>query len=253
MVTSNIPLNKLNHPNFKTFLEKYCKKEIPDESSIRKSTLDKVYLETISKIKTQLENNFIYFVVDETTDVCGRYIANLLVGVLSEKTPSKPYLIAVKELEKTNNVTISRFIHESLTNIFLPNSIPYNKIVIMLSDAASYMVKAATHLKVFYPNLIHCTCVAHGINRVAEEVRNQFPLVNDLINNMKKVFIKAPLRVQIYREALPGVPLPPKPVITRWGTWLDAALFYFKYIEEIENVISQFDDNSSAAVKEIQS
>jgi hypothetical protein len=78
----------------------------------------------------------------------------------------------------------------------------------MLSDAAPY---------IFFTHLIHTTCLAHGINRVAEEVRNQFPLVNELISIVKKIFVKALLRVQFYKETLPNLPLPPQPVITRWG------------------------------------
>lgn len=204
MVESNIPFNKLSSASFKVFIEKWCKKQLPerDESTLRKTTLDQCYNETISRIKAPLQNNFIYIVVNETTDVCGRYIANLLIITLNEDVGGSPYLVTVKELEKPNNVTICRFIQEILTNIFLPNAIPFDKIVLMLTDAASYMLKAALHLKVFYPNLVHCTCLAHGVNRVA--FRNQFPLVNDLINTMKKVFIKAPLRVQVYREKLPN-------------------------------------------------
>lgn len=46
--------------------------------------MDKCYTEIISTIKTRLEIRFIYIAVDEKTDVCGSYIANLLVGILSE-------------------------------------------------------------------------------------------------------------------------------------------------------------------------
>jgi hypothetical protein len=42
-------------------------------------------------------------------------------------------------------------------------------------------------------------------NRVAEHIRNEFPDVNVLISSVKKVFIKSPLRVQLYREKLPNV------------------------------------------------
>lgn len=87
-------------------------------------------------------------------------------------------------------------------------------------------LRTGQNLKVFYKNLPHNTCLAHGVNRVAEEIRQQFPLVNNLISNVKKVFLKAPLRVQVYKEQLPNTPLPPQPVLSRWGTWLDAALFY---------------------------
>jgi hypothetical protein len=48
-------------------------------------------------------------------------------------------------------------------------------------------------LNFFYKKLIHCTCLAHGINRIAETIRLQFPLVNELVKSGKKIFVKAPL------------------------------------------------------------
>ncbi|CAH1113268.1 unnamed protein product [Psylliodes chrysocephalus] len=120
------------------------------------------------------------------------------------------------------------------------------------ADAAAYMLQAAINLKIFYPKLIHCTCVAHRVNRIAEEIRNLFPLVNHFINYMKKVFLKAPLRVQMqmYKEKLPGVPLPPKLVITRWETGLEAVFSYFEHCDEIQLVMSEFNDNISEAIRE---
>lgn len=96
----------------------------------------------------------------------------------------------------------------------------------MLSDAAAYMVKTATNLKVFYPNVCHCTCLAHGLNRVAETLRQQFPLLNELIKNEKKYLSKRLCGYNFFKERLLNTPLPPEPVLTRWGTWLDAALYY---------------------------
>jgi hypothetical protein len=69
------------------------------------------------------------------------------------------------------------------------------------------MLKIAKALKVFYPNLIHVTSLAHGLHRIAEKIRAQFPAVNDLIASGKKLFLKAPARVQFYNDCLPEVPL----------------------------------------------
>lgn len=67
-------------------------------------------------------------------------------------------LFAYFLLEKTNNVSISWLIQESLSNniFILPNTIPSDKIVLILIDAAAYMVMIKTwiFLKIFYPNLI---------------------------------------------------------------------------------------------------
>jgi hypothetical protein len=92
-------------------------------------------------------------------------------------------------------------------------------VLLLYLDASAYILKAATALKVFYQNLIHFTCMAHGL-RVAEEVTSNFPDVNKLISSTKKVFVKAPQRVQRYRNELPDVALPPEPVLTRRGIWI---------------------------------
>ena len=83
MSKANIPLNKLTNQYFKIFLEKHCKRQIPDESTLRKNYVTVVYQETIQKIKEKVGNNNLWFAVDETTDCCGRYVTNLIIGILN--------------------------------------------------------------------------------------------------------------------------------------------------------------------------
>ncbi|KRZ63903.1 hypothetical protein T08_2385, partial [Trichinella sp. T8] len=78
------------------------------------------------------------------------------------------------------------------------------------------MKKAAGALKVLFPNMLHLTCLAHGLHRIAEHIRCLFPDVDRLISNVKKGFLKAPSRVQLFKEMAPEIPLPPQPVLTRW-------------------------------------
>ncbi|CAI6349782.1 unnamed protein product [Macrosiphum euphorbiae] len=82
-------------------------------------------------------------------------------------------------------------------------------------------------LAVFYPNIFHVTIVAHMFNRVSEKVREMYPDIIKLINNKKKVFLKSPYHVQECKEILPDIPLPPEPILTRWGKWLEAAIFNY--------------------------
>ena len=77
-----------------------------------------------------------------------------------------------------------------------------------------------------YPKMIHVTCLAHALHRVAEEFRGSYPEVDKLIANGKEIFIKSPLRVQKFKEETPTLPLPPQPIVTCWGTCLDAANYY---------------------------
>ena len=54
-------------------------------------------------------------------------------------------------------------------------------VLLFLTDAVPYMVKAGKALQVFHPKMIHVTCLAHGLNRVAETVRGHYTDVDTLI------------------------------------------------------------------------
>jgi len=102
---------------------------------------------------------------------------------------------------------------------------------LFVTDAAPYMVKAAKSIQPFYSKMIHVTCLVHGLHRVCEKIRIEFPKVDELISNMKKVFLKAPARIELFRREAADTPLPPSPIITRWGTWLKAAIYYSENFE----------------------
>ena len=85
-------------------------------------------------------------------------------------------------------------------------------------------------------NLLHITCLAHSLHRVAEKIRDEFKNVDKLIARTKQVFLKAPQRIAIYREMFPDLKMVPKPTITRWGTWLDAVSFYWENFESVKTV-----------------
>ena len=50
--------------------------------------------------------------------------------------------------------------------------------LLFVSDAAPYMIKAAKALQLLYPKMIHVTCIAHALHRAAEEVRGSYPEVD---------------------------------------------------------------------------
>jgi hypothetical protein len=127
--------------------------------------------------------------VDETTDSVGRFIASLAGGNLHVdiEVPSNPHLICSKVLHHTNHSTVARFVNDGLKMLW-PTGVHEEKVQILYSDAAAYVLKTATALKVFYPNLIHFTCMALVLQRVAEEVRAKFPQVTKLLTMTEKFF-----------------------------------------------------------------
>jgi hypothetical protein len=76
------------------------------------------------------------------------------------------------------------------------------------------MVKAGDTLIVLYAKMVHITCTAHGLHRVTEYIRIQYPEVDKLIANVKKVFKKAPSRVIKFKADAPNIPLPPDLILT---------------------------------------
>lgn len=62
--------------------------------------------------------------------------------------------------------------------------------LLVTTDAASYMLSAMNSLKMIFPKMLHLTCFAHGLHRVADFVRKDFKLVNSLVSKVKQVFVK---------------------------------------------------------------
>ena len=76
------------------------------------------------------------------------------------------------------------------------------------------MVKAITQFtSCIATKAIYLICLAHGLHRVAECVRESHPEIDLLVSTMKKVLIKTSSRRTSFVE-IAGLPLP-QPVIVR--------------------------------------
>ena len=72
------------------------------------------------------------------------------------------YLVAVEFFEKTDSGFIACLVNKFLR--FLWPYIDSTLLKELVSDAAAYMLKAGQDLKVFFPSLVHVTCVTHGVH-----------------------------------------------------------------------------------------
>jgi hypothetical protein len=81
LVSLNISFNKLLNTEFKSFIEKYTKYRTPNPSSLWKSNLEQLYngYILIVNICKQLEEQYIYISIDETTDCDAFYLISLWV------------------------------------------------------------------------------------------------------------------------------------------------------------------------------
>lgn len=181
---ANIALHKMRNPYMVEFLEKYTKFAAPSEATLRRNCVPKLFDECIEKMKKIAAGNHLWVSIDESTDAEQRCIANFVFGVLGE--PDRCYLFNSQPLEATNASAVATFFDATINAL----SVEKKNILLVVTDAAPYMVCTMKSLKLLYPKMIHVTCLAHGIHRVADFVKDQFKVVNDLISNMKKIFRK---------------------------------------------------------------
>lgn len=140
-LAADIPWTKLNHPKMRDFFEKYTERTIPDESTLRKNYLPRVFkkvnhlqnyniilselireevinrflMQTIEQIRDDIGNQPVWLQVDETKDPTGRCIVNVIVGALSVDNPQCSHLLFSKEIpgDSQNSHSITRLVLDS--------------------------------------------------------------------------------------------------------------------------------------------
>ena len=100
------------------------------------------------------------------------------------------------------------------------------------------MSSAGKTLQELYPSLMHVTCVAHLLHNCAMRVRAHFKNIDEVIATIKAATIKNKDRKKDFHNA--GLPYPPDPVITRWATWLRAALYYSENLPAVRTIVNNW-------------
>ena len=183
------------------FLGKYTKFTCPNEKTLRKNYLKRVYEDKINEIRNELKKEKIFISIEEITYSRKQCIGNVIVGTLKQR-PSTCYLLPCEVLVKTSHSTISQLFHIWLSFLW-PDGVQYEDVLLFQTDAVPYMCLAAEGLKLIFTKMIHLACLAHGLHRAAEKIKILYPQVNKLISNVKKIFTKAPSRVNYFTERAP--------------------------------------------------
>lgn len=245
LISSDIALSKLDNPLFKNYLEKLNGGPLPGRASCKRE-VEAIYNETMSKIKAIISENDVYLIMDETTDIEERKIVNVLVGCLDGK-PNKAMLVNQEVVIAANAMEIGKVFNKSL-NILFPGKDFYEKVKLVITDAAPYMVMCFRQQREsLFPNLIHITCIVHGLHRVAEEIRQNNNEFNNFIAQMKALLLKSPLRQNKFKQAT-NLNLPPQAIVTRWASWLTVAIYYnanFEIIKKFLETLFAFKHNSN--------
>jgi len=123
-----------------------------------------VYNKQQANIVEQLKEKKFAVILDETTNVMGRYVVNVLLQLLvafAGADNCRPLLVNTEFLEEVNNSTMSQVVIRTLSNL----NVDFNDVLAFISDNAAYMKKCFTdRLKGILPNTVHITCWAHSFS-----------------------------------------------------------------------------------------
>jgi hypothetical protein len=144
-----------------------------------------------------------------------------MVGVL-DGNPKKSMLVISKFVTVADHTTVMQCVNDACMLLW-PNGIQYNKLLLIVSDQAKYMLKAMERLKNYFPKLNHVSCLANALSLTCESIRGNCDNVNNFITLMKFALKNSPKRIQKFKDICNK--MPPTPIITRWGSWISTAVF----------------------------
>ena len=151
--------------------------------------------------------------------------------------PNQTFLVDCHPLDSGSNVNSSIILH-TVDDILRQLETKRENSSLFLTDAARYMSLAGKTLKELYPSLMHVTCVAHLLHNCAMRVRAHFKNIDKIIATINAATIKNKHREKDFHDA--GLPSPHDPVITRWATWLRAALYYSENLPAVRTIVNNW-------------
>ena len=172
--------------------------------------------------------------MDEAEIAKQKYIS-VLVGSLN--APNQTFLVDCHPLDSGSNVNSSIILH-TVDDILRQLEVKRDNFSLFLTDAARYISLAGKTLKELYPSLMHVTCVAHLLHNCAMRVRGHFKNIDKIIATIKAATIKNKNRKKDFHDA--GLPSPLNPAITRWATWLRAALCYSENLPAVRTIVNNW-------------
>ena len=227
---SDIPLYKLRQPSLQNLFSKF---ELPFIShSSAHNMVSSISKEKTDQIEKLLKDKQIFVIIDETQINSCRYI-NVLFGNLL--TPNKSYLVKTFHTENSVNAeVIVRFLDDALKSY----NIQRENFLLLITDAARYMVAGGKTLSILYPSMTHITCLLHLLHNVCLKIRAHYPNIDDLIATTKASIVKNKTRSNMFNE----IGQPPDVILTRWGTWLKGVLYYHHNFNQVKRIINGYSD-----------
>jgi hypothetical protein len=266
LVQANIPIEKADHPAVRHFILTHVRDggAIPKSRGLRQTYVPQLIEGQETKLH-QLFNSsgYICIMADETTDVQSRPVLNILFQKLSliddlecplQELPP-PFLIKTVFLERANHSTVS----QALVQCCADFQIDFSKVMLFISDSASYMMKAWRDiLSAIWVNCHHMNCHAHVIALAGNAIRLSLHDVDRCVALLKSILVKAPSRRNRFLRHLQDHGIdsptnPPEPIITRWNTWFNAVCYHAPFLPHYSEFIraERQEETDTAALRDL--
>ena len=142
-------------------------------------------------------------VIDEADISRSKYVNTLVVDF---KQPETTYLLHCKIPDASpNQKTVVHAVDEAIRTLQTDR----NNFVLLLTDAARYMIAAGREVEQMYPRLFHIIYVAHSFHNAAERIRANYQDVDKLIAAVKASVMKNKDR----RAKFSTINSPPQPLL----------------------------------------
>ena len=202
--------------------------------SVPSDNVCSVHMDMLAADKEHLYSKKVFLVIDES-EVSGSEDVNILIGNIT--VPEKTYFLDCNVVETVNQQVVITKIDDALKK----HDIERNNFVVLLSNAVNYMAVFTATIRILYPQICHIICMANLLHNCAERMaRGHFKEIDSLIATVKAA---ATMMNKNQRYKFNAIGSPPQPVLTRWGTWLNAAQHHVKNFVEVRDIINSFEGN----------
>jgi hypothetical protein len=123
---------------FVYFLKIYWTRYLYQTNQQTENAVTRTHDETMSTIKTKLSDNCKWVSADETTDIKGRCVVNVIVGILNLQIPYELFLNSTECRNSVNTEEICERIKQAIAKVSNSGG---EKLLMFISDAAAIMLK----------------------------------------------------------------------------------------------------------------
>lgn len=170
------------------------------------------------------------------------YLGDVLAIDMS-KLSSKKFIIDIKKINTKDSNTIFNEIELSLKKVN-QNFIEKNQFKVLITDGATVCRKVGKMFKEKY-GVKHVICLCHNLHNLAETVRKELKTLGHFLEVINIKWSKGHHFKQCWNISK-SLPKFPSYVTTRWGTWIESALFFKDHFAEILGVFSKFREGSKS-------